>query len=197
MKTKPRDIYEVHSPSDHHRVSKKDVCELLALIYADKPLNQLLAKYHFCGILMEYFNHRESRIIQLLISLATAYRLSNWRFSSVTKMNEKGTCVGSLFIDGDKDGVDLSIYEACNKIIHADEIAYSTRKLPKQELYYIHENIFLSGKKGKSEWVTVLWPVEFCEALLTMPDPLDEELNELIQQGGGINSEAAPRSDTP
>ena len=169
---KRRNVFDSHRPAEHHDGATKDACELLALIYADKPMNQLLSKYAYEGVYMEYFNHRDSRIIQLLISLATAYRLNSWQLDDDVKSKQKGTCVGTLYTDNENDGVDLSIYEACNKIIHAEEIAYQTRKIPKHDLYYIKDEIFTQGTKGKQTWTAVIWPLAFCDAIITMPDPI-------------------------
>lgn len=171
-KAPKRDVFESHRPAEHHDGATNDACELLALIYADKPMNQILSKYYYHGVFMEYFNHRDSRIIQLLISLSTAYRLNSWQLDDDVKAKQKGTCVGTLFIEDDKDGIDLSIYEACNKIIHADEIAYETRKIPKHDLYFIKDNIFAQGIKGKQTWTAIIWPLAFCDAIITMPDPI-------------------------
>jgi hypothetical protein len=171
--TKRRDVFDVHDPAHYDFGIRDSACELLALFLADKAAHQLIAKYEFEGIVAEYTSYREERVIRLLIAIATAYRLKSWKMTKEERDEEKKTWVGVLFPEGDGEGERLSMHEACNKIIHAEEFAFETRKLRKSEFAYAKQDMLISGKKGKAEWMAAIWIIEFADAALTMPSALN------------------------
>ena len=164
-----REVYETHRPGDFALDVRSAACDLLALFLADEPAHKLIARYRFQGIAAEYTQYREERVFKLMLEIATSYRLTSWRLSGDKKAAEHKKEVGLLFVDDDEDGVPLSMHEACNKIIHADEFAFETRKVRNAPFSYVREHIHARGTKGRKEWSICIWIPEFCDAALTMP----------------------------
>ena len=171
MKKPPREVFETHRPTEFALDVGAAACELLALFMADKPIHALLAARGLDVIGNEYPEYRKARIFKLLIEIATSYRIVSWRLSGHERDLEREKEVGLLVIANGAD-VPLSMHEACNKIIHADEFALETRKLRSLPLSYIKElSILASGKKGRDEWTICLFIPEFCAAAFSMPLP--------------------------
>ena len=171
MTTPRRESLEKHKPAaDFAFDVRAEACELLALFLADKPVHKLAAQQRFEAIAQEYSEYSRNRIFKLLLEIATSYRLVSWRLLFAQKAKERLLEVGVIFLgDSDTDGP-LSMHEACNKIIHAEEFAFDTRKIRNVPLTYIREDtLYASGKKGKQEWTACLWIPEFCDAALDMP----------------------------
>jgi hypothetical protein len=104
-----------------------------------------------------------------LIEIAAIYRLTSWRLDGQEREQEKKKQVGVLFAEDPNKMTDLSMHEACNKIIHADEIVIEVRKVQKSPREYYKEDVRLFGSLGKQEWMAGLWIPEFCDAALQMP----------------------------
>jgi len=169
-RTNKRDTFETHEPGGFVWDVRGPACELLALFLADKPVHALVAKHAFRAIEQGYSAYREERILKLLIEIATSYRLVSWRLSPEQKAKERRIQVGILRNSGSDTDIDLFMHEACNKIIHAEEFAFETRKLRKIALTYIKDDtIHAMGTKGRKEWSIALWIAEFCEAAIDMP----------------------------
>jgi hypothetical protein len=169
--------FEAHNPAHCIIDLTPAACDLLALFMAEKAIHTLISKHHFPGIMYEYAEYRKERIIKLLIEIATSYRLTSWRLKGKQKENEKKSYVGLLFDGDDENGVRLSMHEACNKIIHADEILFETRKVRKKPLRYVKDQILACGTKQGKEWTIGLWIEDFCEAAINMPlldSPFDQ-----------------------
>ena len=176
-KTKP-ERFETHNPAHNILDLTPAASSLLALFMAEAPIHKLISKYHYPGILNEYPEYREQQIIKLLIEIATSYRLTSWQLIGKRKERERKIQVGILFIGEDDREYPLNMHEACNKIIHADEIVFETKKVRKAPLRYIREHIQAFGTKQGEEWNIALWIPDFCEAAITMPlldDPFDED----------------------
>lgn len=167
--SKRRDTFETHEPTDFALDIRGPACDLLALFMADEAVHKLIARFHFPGIAADYTDYRDEKVFKLLIEIATSYRLTSWRLSGDRKHAEQKKEVGLLFVTDDDDGVPLSMHEACNKIIHANEFAFETRKVRKAPYAYVREQIVATGTKGRKEWSICLWIPEFCDAALTMP----------------------------
>ena len=145
-------------------------CELLAIFMADKPTQKLLARHRFDGISRRYDDFKESRVPRLLIEIAAIYRLTSWRLEGHEREQERKRQVGVLFAEDAPDQMeDLNMHEACNKIIHADEIVVEVRKVRKSPRQYFKEDVRLFGSRGKQEWMAGLWIPEFCDAAIQMP----------------------------
>jgi len=176
-KAKPQiERFESHKPAHSILDLTPAASDLLALFMADEPIHKLIGKHHFPGIMYEYPEYRKERIIKLLIEIATSYRLTSWKLKGKRKERERKNDVGLLFIGEEGKEYPLTMHEACNKIIHADEIVFETRKVRKMPLRYVQEQIQATGTKQGDEWDIVIWIPEFCEAAITMPildDPFE------------------------
>jgi hypothetical protein len=151
MKKPHLEVLETHRPSDVALDVGAAACELLSLFMADKPVHTLLAARGLDAFGHEYPEYRKARIFKLLIEIATSYRLVSWRLPSHERAIEREKHVGLLVVAESPD-VPLTMHEACNKIIHADEFALETRKLGSLPISYIKElSILASGKKGRDE----------------------------------------------
>lgn len=144
-------------------------CELLAFVMADAPIKKLVAKYNRFGIGSVYDFHKEKRVLQLLIQIATIYRLASWRMKGKQKLQADKTCVGQMGTDGKDELIDLSMHEACNKIIHANELIIEGRKVTKRHLSYLRDNIHAQGEHRGVGWYAQIWIPEFCEAAIMIP----------------------------
>ena len=96
--------------------------------------------------------------------------LVSWRLSPEQRAKEQNVQVGLWGIGDDDWDMSLSMHEACNKIIHADEFMFETRKVRRAALTYIRDDTILAtGTKGRQHWTISLWIAEFCEAAIDMP----------------------------
>ena len=160
--------YEFHDPSDLSMTVREPACELLAYMLADHQIESLLSEQKLPGIEAEYREVREIRCIRLLVELATIYRLTSWKLDKAKLLREATKEVGIYFEGEDADGVPLSLHEACNKIIHADEIGFERVALRERRGSHVTDQIFASGTRGKIEWTVGIWVPEFCDGILTM-----------------------------
>jgi hypothetical protein len=145
-------------------------CELLTLFMADKPTQKLLSRHRFDGISWRYDEYKKIRVPKLMIEIAAIYRLTSWRLEGHEREQERKRQVGVLFPEEASDKMeDLNMHEACNKIIHADEIVIEVRKVRKSPRHYFKEDVRLFGSRGKQEWMAGLWIPEFCDAAIQMP----------------------------
>ena len=160
--------FEAHDPSDLFMTVREPACELLAYILADHQIESLLSEQKFTGNEEEYREIRNLRCIRLLVELATIYRLTSWKLDKSQRLKEATKEVGRSFEGNDAEGVPLSLHEACNKIIHADEIGFERVALKDRRGSHVTDQIFASGSRGKTEWVVGIWVPEFCDGILTM-----------------------------
>lgn len=145
-------------------------CHLIAIYLADKELHKTIAKYNFKGISNWYNETKESTVASLLVQIATFYRIQVWKSDNEDKVKEKNKIVGVLSIQDAGEDVELSMYEACNKIIHADRIYFSTRKIPLTQWHYLKPQISIEGKRGKNKWVAYIDILFFCDSALLAPE---------------------------
>lgn len=164
-----QDRFEACSPAHSIIDLTPAASNLLALFMADEAIHKLIGKHHFPGIMYEYSEYREQQIIKLLIEIAASYRLTSWRLEGNIKERERKNEVGLLFKGSDDKEYPLTMHEACNKIIHADEIIFETKKVRKAPLRYVQDQIQATGTRQGKEWSIVLWIPEFCEAAINMP----------------------------
>jgi len=138
---------------------------LLSIILADKELKQLYAKYDLSHMEPFLEDIKETEILHLLVEIATHYRLMEWNVRKDWKSKRyKTEYVGSLEIENRKVEIDLSMKEACNKIIHANKIDFDVSKLRGKPYHYFNPFIYVYGQKGKQKWKANIDLVLFCNA---------------------------------
>lgn len=109
----------------------------------------------------------ENEIIRLLVSVATAVRIMDEREESFSR-KFKFEC-GSLIIDLAIPNavIDLTIREACNKIIHARKFNWDVEQLkdegnlPYPTTRYLVPTVYLYGDKDGKAWKAVLDVTKF------------------------------------
>lgn len=127
---------------------------------------------------LQYLRNRflEEEIIHLLVSTATASRIHAEHMSGprsdadeISYTQLKGNC-GQLWPDIAKsDLIDLTLREACNKIVHALEITIETEGAI--ESTPIKHVVNLRGKLGSREWrceLNLYAYIELCVANLNV-----------------------------
>lgn len=147
--------------------------DLLCVFMADKPVQQLLGKYAYNGIAYCFDSRKEEYILRRLIEIATFYRLHYWALDTEKKIKEKSRNVGVLFDDQSDNAADLTLHEACNKIIHAEKITFEVRKVPKAPFHYLNQWVVAEGKKSGKTWTAMIQVILFCDEVLSAPHPDD------------------------
>lgn len=138
---------------------------LISIVLADKELKKLYSKYDLGHLETMTDEIREHEIVRLLVEIATQYRLMEWNVSEEWKNKDfKTKHVGLLLVDKKEEPLDLTMREACNKIIHAEEIIFDIGKIRGHALYYHKPVIHLYGKRGKQGWKASIDLILFCNA---------------------------------
>ena len=165
----------VHEYSQHHLDLEKPALHLISLLFADKELKRAYrsCKYKYLEQFAE--EHKESEVIRLTVSIATGFRLTHWN----AKQKPTPAIVGQLW-EGEKNmtWADLTMIEACNKVIHAEQFAFESRRFPRTEEHFLKPRLHLAGTKGKKEWIAVIDVLDFANYAIQpisplFPDPLD------------------------
>jgi len=138
---------------------------LASLLIADKPLRKLYHQYDLKHLEHASDDIKESEIIRLMVEIATQYRLmeSGVPPSERSKHYSDGV-VGALTVDGVSGAIDLSMREACNKIIHAQNIIFDVTKPRRRNDHYYNPTIHAHGQKGRKKWEALIDVVWFCNA---------------------------------
>lgn len=139
---------------------------LLTIFLASKPLSKLRDGEYNSGpdILAQ---HEQPEIEHLLIQIAILYRISDDNARAGRTLNGPwNPTVGRLYRDASKEeSGDLSLREACNKIIHVTKLRYDVvdGEYPWQN--YVQPTLYLYGHKANQEWKAELDVKGFCGAL--------------------------------
>jgi hypothetical protein len=137
---------------------------LLSLFLADKEIQKLKAKNRL-QIADEIIGlSKYDQITHLLVEIATLYRIRDNQIPKTDEYNQvrRNRIVGSLFEPIDSKRQDLTIREACNKIIHSETINFDIKKLSKSRRAYLSPIIYWYGVKNKNDWKAVVDIVDFC-----------------------------------
>ncbi len=139
---------------------------LISLLVADRELQRSYREY---GLALQDYaeEHKENELLRLTVEIATSYRLMRWNSKNPIDPGH----VGILCEDHGKDEwVDLSMLEACNKIIHADALVFERQKFRGLKQYYLKPSLAVTGRKGKKEWTAIIEMLFFCSAAV---EPLE------------------------
>ncbi len=142
---------------------ERSTLTLLSLLVADKEIQTLYRDYDLSHMAGWHEEVKDSMIVELLVEIATRYRIMAWGTKDARPKNFKNEIVGVLHsskIDGEQD---LSMQEACNKIIHANNIEFDISPVEKtKKRYYFNPYVYTHGNKGKEEWSAMIDIVLFC-----------------------------------
>ena len=138
--------------------------QLIALLIADQPLKNTCVKYGLYNLLEDSLEIEDNIVIRMTVELATGYRLVHWS----SKYHQKTDPVGYLWpqVEVDKSET-LSILEACNKIIHANELEFAKRKVRGFGADYLKPHLAVTGEKGKNTWEAHIDMLLFCNEVLS------------------------------
>lgn len=102
----------------------------------------------------------EDEISRLLLNLAIVARVIDDRNNSA--LNKVGSNCGQLVKDiATKSEITLSLREACNKIIHAEQISFDRDTVDGKS--YLRPTIYLTGKRNDKEWSATLNVIDFAK----------------------------------
>lgn len=154
------------------------VQRLLSIFLADNKLQKLYTEGYFQGSWSIVEEIKEEQIIHLLLEIATLYRTEEFKFpnNQYVKNEQNKLIVGRLHEPQNAPAIDLTMKEACNKIIHAETLNFNVNKLPKFERNYLTPKLFIYGTHRKKPWKAILDIILFCEKAMRMepPNPISE-----------------------
>ena len=138
---------------------------LLSLFVADKEVQSLYSSYDLSHMEIWHGEVKETMIVELLVEIATRYRIMEWGTKDKRPKEFTNEVVGGLHTSKSEEELELSMHEACNKIIHANKFEFDVSRLESSKHhYYFNHNVFTYGTKGKEEWVAMIDIVLFCNA---------------------------------
>lgn len=137
---------------------------LLSIVMADKSIKE---KYFECQVpnLQWIEEIKESEVIRLAVEIAVQYRMMESNVKDPSWLDEE-LVVGILQPNQKIDeNIDLTIREACNKIIHAKEFGFDVQKFRGKQEYYFKPFFNITGTKGKAKWFAYIDVLFFCNAV--------------------------------
>jgi hypothetical protein len=154
---------DVHEYTQEFLRLERPVLHFVSLLIADRELSRAYKAGGYPNLAGIAEEHKKSEVIRLAIEIATTYRLFHWNSTS----RSSSTIVGKLCED-EKSGVwgKLTMLEACHKIVHAELVAFESRKLPRSYSSFFKPRLHLAGKKGRKEWLAVLEALPFADAAI-------------------------------
>ena len=154
---------DVHEYKQEHLRLEQPALHLVSIMLADKELNRAYRSGKLDHLATYAEEHKKSEVIRLTIEIATTYRLIFW--NARTKPTTE--TVGRLCTDeATKIWVDLTMLEACNKVIHAELFAFESRRFPRTYSSFFKPTLHLAGTKGRKQWLAVVNVLPFANAAL-------------------------------
>lgn len=144
---------------------------LINIFLASKPLHKLCDGEYNSGadILVNTFEKLE--IENLMLQLAILLRTADTAvLNGKSESNRMNPVVGKLENISKGEVKNLDLREACNKIIHVEEIKYEFVDGEFDWERYLEPTIYLYGKMKYDKWKATLNMNEFCFAACHMPD---------------------------
>lgn len=155
----PTHVDYTHQYSGHSFNLERSALYLISIILADKELKNVYRKYSLPHLETWIEEKKEEEIIRLMVEIATCYRLMDWN----AKRTPNSDVVGALEMVADSNQwADLTMLEACNKVIHATEIAFDVQKIRNSQVRHFNPVIHFSGTKGRKKWNASIDLLLFC-----------------------------------
>ena len=142
----------------------RDAYRLLCVIMADEEIARLSdSEQDFLSQVRDQFV--EDELIHLLIGTAVMNRAQDDHMGGPRKdktelsFEQLTHCCGRLIDDVSNEKskeVDLSLREACNKIIHAEHITAETEPIEGTAFHVLPRAIILRGRQGRKAWQAIL-----------------------------------------
>jgi hypothetical protein len=137
---------------------------LLSIVMADKLIKEKIFEYDLPNLQWAE-EIKESEVIRLAVEIAVQYRImeSNVKDQHWTK---NIMSVGILNPNVEfEECVDLTVREACNKIIHAETFGFDVQKFRGRNAHYFRPFFNIKGTKGKTSWYAYIDVIFFCNAV--------------------------------
>jgi hypothetical protein len=154
---------DVHEYTQQFLRLERPALHFVSLLVADRELARSYKTGGYSNLAGIAEEHKKSEVIRLAIEIATTYRLIHWN----TTNSSSSRIVGKLCED-ESTGMwgKLTMLEACHKIVHAELIAFESRKFPRSNSSFFKPRLHLAGKKGRKEWLAVLEALPFADAAI-------------------------------
>lgn len=156
---------EGHFPNTGNTVV--DLHRLLAIFLASRHFAELCERYPGEGFdpIHKIQEVEMDEITRILLNLAVTARVVDDREGRVFELI--GSNCGSLQKDLSNQETDvLEIREACNKLIHAENVRFDTEELGVQR--YLNPTIYLYGTLQGKRWRAQLDVIKFCKEYVTL-----------------------------
>ena len=154
---------DVHEYGQGFLRLEQPALHFVSLLLADRELVRAYKSGKFPNLAGIAEEHKKSEVIRLAIQIATTYRLIHWS----SKSKSSSAIVGRLCQDDSvKQWIDLTMLEACHKIIHAELVAFESRKLPRSYSNFFKPRLHLAGTKGRKTWLAVVDALPFANAAI-------------------------------
>ncbi len=152
---------DVHDYSQVYLRLERPALHFVSLLVADRELVREYKSGNYENLAGIAEEHKKSEVIRLAIEIATTYRLLHWSARS----GSASAVVGRLCEDQKtKIWIDLTMLEACHKVIHAELVAFESRKLPRTHSNFFKPRLHLAGKKGRKDWLAIVEALPFANA---------------------------------
>lgn len=158
---------DVHEYSGEFLRLERPALHFVSLLVADRELARAYKAGRFQNLAGIAEEHKKSEVIRLAIEIATTYRLMHWNSRSRSSTHS----VGKVCED-ETSGVwsELTMLEACHKVIHAELLAFESRKLPRSYSSFFKPRLHLAGKKGRKQWLAIIDALPFADAAIEPSD---------------------------
>jgi hypothetical protein len=142
---------------------ERPVLHFVSLLVADRELVRAYKDGAFKNLASIADEQKKSEVVRLAIEIATTYRLTHWNRRSPSSSES----VGKLFEAGPSGPhTELTMLEACHKVVHAEFVAFESRKLPRSYASFFKPRLHLAGTKSRKEWFAILEALPFADAAL-------------------------------
>lgn len=158
--------HAVKGPLLESLVCRQKLYTLLALFFASERFADQCDDSHTCQFRALLDDHEESLITQLLIESAVLIRVKDDLFVQQRGISTEAnrTMVGRFGAPAEKPlSSELSVREACNKIIHAKLINFDVSREDQWRSRHLNPIIYLYGEQRKSDWKAELDVIKWVE----------------------------------
>lgn len=169
------DYYEKHSVNKGIRVDQSRVqllsFRLLSIFLASENLHKLCNGEYDSGADILANEYEKSEIEHLLLQIATLFRSADTAALNKLTFNQRwNPNVGKLEQPIGSNAEDLTLREACNKIIHVKEIKYEVINGEYDWNRYLKPTMYLYGQQSKEKWRAILDVKAFCFETCHIPE---------------------------
>jgi hypothetical protein len=144
---------------------------LLTILLASEKLHALCNGEHDSGADILTIEFEKSEIEHLMLQIAVLFRSADTSALEGLLFSERwNPTVGKLEEPTGDQSKDLSLREACNKIIHVKEIKYEVIEGEYSWNRFLESMIYLYGQHNKKNWKATLDIKAFCFEVCHLPD---------------------------